>query len=344
MKSKFFIFIFKHKLRRRTLNNLLKIKKIKNFYIINLSGYLNYLLLGLPLIFLINIFKEKFKNFTLISCDGLPQIKYNGINLWFGGTSYKVPKEFKNFKNNCHFFENFSKKEENLLNLYPYKPQNLKSSDDQKIIFIGGFYILKDEIVEKIWKNEKEKLLEKLTLIDEVSFWKKYELDNNERLQFYYLQLKERLRFEMITQLKKIFLEKFILVGSKWKKYISDAKEDEFDLFKIRNFYNGNICIDFGSKWGSNILYPRSIEIIEHGGLLIQSQQQDSSKEFYDLNIINKFNSLDELTTKLQNLLVNKELFKKQFKKQFEFFNNPELNYATFEKMYEISKKNNSII
>ena len=104
MHSKFFIFIFKHRFRKRALNNLIHIKRLKNFYIINLSGLIRYYLLGLPLIFLINKFKDRFRNFILISCDGIPQIKYNGINLWFGGTSYKVPNELKSFKNNCHFF------------------------------------------------------------------------------------------------------------------------------------------------------------------------------------------------------------------------------------------------
>tara|TARA_B100001057_G_C22768310_1_gene918557 strand:- start:137 stop:1162 length:1026 start_codon:yes stop_codon:yes gene_type:complete len=341
MKSKFFIFIFKHRFRRRALNNFLRIKKLKNFYIINLSGLIKYYLFGLPLINLIYKFREKFKNFILISCDGIPQIKYNGINLWFGGTSYKVPNEFKSFKNNCHFFENFSKKEENLLDLYPYKPLNIKSSNSTKIIFIGGFDILENKIVNMIWSNEKDKIIKRMSLIDEEIFWKKYNLINDDRLQFYYIQLKERLRFEFIMSLKKVFTKDFLLVGSKWKRYVLDAKEDEFELSKITNFYNGNICLDFGSKWGSNIFYPRSVEIIEQGGLLVQSKQQNSSEEFYNLDVINNFNSLDELITKLQNLLSDKELFNKKFQKQFYFFNNTELNYPTFEKIYEISKKNN---
>ena len=341
MKSKFFIYIFKHRFRRRALNNLLHIKKIKNFYIINLSGFIKYYLLGLPLIFLINSFKEKLKNFTLISCDGIPQVKSNGVNLWFGGTSYKVPNEFKKFKNNCHFFENFTKKEENLLDLYPYKPQNIKSSNPIKIIFIGDFNILENVTVDEIWNNEKNEIIKRLSLIDDKIFWKKYDLINNERLQFFYIQLKERLRFELIINLKKVFTKDFLLVGSKWKEYISDAKEDEFELSKITNFYNGNICLDFGSKWGSNIFYPRSVEIIEHGGLLIQSKQQNTSKDFYKLNVINSFDSLDELIKKLKNLLIDKELFIKKFKKQFYYFNNTDLNYPTFEKIYKISKKNN---
>ena len=341
MNLKFFIFIFKYKFRKRTLNNLIHIKKLKNFYIIDLSGSIKYYLFGLPLIFLINRFKKKFRNFILISCDGVPQIKYNGINLWFGGTSYKVPSEFRNFKNNCHCFENFAKKEENLLDLFPYKPLNIKQPKPPKIIFIGGYNILENEIIDKIWNDEKDELFQKLSLIDEETFWKKYNLNNDDRLQFYYIQLKERLRFELIMNLKNIFTNNFLLVGSKWKKYISDAKEDEFELSKITNFYNGNICLDFGSKWGFNIFYPRSVEIIENGGLLIQSKQLNSSDDIYNLDILNYFDSFDELKKKLQNLLNDKELFNLKFKKQFHFFNNTSLNYNTFEKIYKISKKNN---
>ncbi len=341
MHSKFFIFIFKHRFRKRALNNLIHIKRLKNFYIINLSGLVKYYLLGLPLILLINKFKDRFRNFILISCDGIPQIKYNGINLWFGGTSHKVPNEFKSFKNNCHFFENFIKKEENLLDLFPYKPLNIKSSNPPKIIFIGGFNILKNEIVDKIWNDEKDELFKKLSLIDEEKFWNKKNLNNDERLQFHYIQLKERLRFELIISLKKVFTNNFLLVGSKWKKYVFDAKEDEFELSKITNLYNGNICLDFGSKWGFNIFYPRSVEIIENGGLLIQSKQQNSSNDFYNFDVINYFDSFEELKIKLQNLLNDKELFNEKFKKQFSFFNNTDLNYTTFKKIYEISKKNN---
>lgn len=341
MNSKYFIYIFKHRFRRRALNNLLNIKKLKEFYFIDLSGFIKFYLFGLPLIYFISKYKEKFKNFVLISCDGFPQIKYNGINLWFGGTSYKVPNKFKNFKNNCHFFENFSKKEENLLDLFPYKPLNIRSSNSPKIIFIGSFNILENKIVDDIWKYKKDKLLKKLSLIDEATFWKNLNLNHDCRLQFYYLQLKERLRFNLIMSLKKNFKKNFLLVGSKWKKYIPDAKENEFRLSKIKHFYNGNVCLDFGSKWGSNIFYPRSVEIIENGGLLIQSKQLNSTSELYNMGIINYFDSLDELIKKLQNLLNDKELFNKKFKKQFYYFKNPELNYTTFEKIYKISKKNN---
>ena len=340
MQSIFFFFIFKGKYRRRALNNFLKIKKLKNNYIFNLSGTFRYHILGLPFFLFTRLFKNIFKNFIFISCDDQPQIKYNGINIWFGGTSYKLSDESKKLKNNCFVFENFSKKEKNLLNFYPFKPAKTKLSKDHKIVFIGGFNITENSLVDEIWKKEKKNIFDNLTIIDKFIFWKKYDLENHDRLQTFYLQLKERLRFDLILKLKNIFNDKFVLVGTKWKEYNQSAEKDEFDLLKIGHLYNGNICLDLGSKWGSNIFYPRSVEIIEHGGLLFQSEQLNSSREFYDSGAINKFNSQDQLVKELRNLMSNSETFYEKINKQYNFFNNNDLNLSTLNKIYEISKKN----
>ena len=79
-KYKFFFFIFKHSYRTRTFNNFLKIKRIKNYFIFNFSGFFKYYLIGFPLYFLTNMFRSFFKNFIFISCDAKPQLKFNGIN------------------------------------------------------------------------------------------------------------------------------------------------------------------------------------------------------------------------------------------------------------------------
>lgn len=339
MEPIFFFFIFKHRFRRRALNNFINIKKIRNFKIFDLSGIFKYYILGLPLYLLSKIFTKFFKNFVFISCDGKPQIKEQGINIWFGGTSYKIPNGYKNFKNNCFVFENFSKLEENLLDLYPYNPIESKLLKDYKIVFVGSFNISDFREIDEIWEKEKKEIFNNLRIIDDYNFWKKYDLHNHARIQTYYLQLKERLRFNLIIELKKIFGNKILVVGSKWKKYINDSLDDEFDLAKISRFYNGNICIDFGSKWGSNIFYPRSVEIIEHGGLLVQLEQSNTSKKFYELNVIEKFDNFDQLSKKLNNLINNENIFHQKIYKQNNFFNDPDLNYDTFKKIYEISQK-----
>ena len=341
MQNNFFFFIFKHRHRKRAFNNFLKIKKIKNNYIFDLSGAIKYYLVGLPLYIFVKIFSKYFKNFIFISCDGLPQIQSNGVNIWFGGTSYKVPEKLKKSDNNCFVFENFSKKEPNLINFYPYKPVKAKSIKEHKIIFIGSFNIVENKLIDQIWDKENELIFNDLKIIDNFSFWEKYDLQNHKKLQTFYLQLKERLRFNLIIKLKDIFNEKFILVGTKWKNFIETAQNDEFDISKIRNLYNGNICLDFGSKWGSNIFYPRSVEIIENGGLLFQSEQINSPKELYSLEIINNFNNFEKLVSELNNLINNSNLMEQKFDKQFSYFSNENLNYMTLNRIYEISKKNN---
>ena len=143
---------------------------------------------------------------------------------------------------------------------------------------------------------------------------------------------------------KQEYKSKIRLFKKYSKKYFEDSvpivTDHEFDLLKIGHLYNGNICLDLGSKWGSNIFYPRSVEIIENGGLLFQSEQLNSSREFYDLGAINKFSSQDQLVKELRNLLSNSEIFYEKIDKQYNFFNNNDLNLSTLNKIYEISKKN----
>ena len=341
MKNTYFIFVHKHRFRNRVLNNFLKIKKIDNYIILNLSGALRYFLLGLPFIFLISLFKNFFNNFVFISCDGSPQLKFNGVNFWFGGTSYKVPEEYKTYKNNCFFFENFSKKEENLINLYPYKPLLIKKFYSPKIVFVGGFNILKDNIIDEIWDKEKNNIFNNFSITDNFKFWDKYKLSDNPRLQYYYIQLKERIRFNSIIEINKILKGDFILVGTCWKKNIPSAKDDEFDIKKVRKLYSGNICLDFGSKWGSNFIYPRSTEIIENGGVLLQAKQINSPEEISNLDIITEFNSISELEVISRNLLNDINYLNQRYKKQFEYFDNNKLNQITLKKIYNISKQNN---
>ena len=86
---KFLIFIFKHRFRRNSLNNILKCKKINQTYIIDFSGPLLYLI-GKILYFFI-----KSKKVVFLSCDGLDFLKResNSINYWLGGYIRKSSRE-----------------------------------------------------------------------------------------------------------------------------------------------------------------------------------------------------------------------------------------------------------
>ena len=77
---KYLIFIFKHRFRKSSLNNLLKCKKIKTTKIIDLSGPFLYFF-GKILYFFI-----RSKKVVFISCDGLDFLsrESNCINFWMG--------------------------------------------------------------------------------------------------------------------------------------------------------------------------------------------------------------------------------------------------------------------
>ena len=70
--------------------------------------------------------------------------------------------------------------------------------------------------------------------------------------------------------------------------------------------YKGNICLDLGSIEGSISLYPRSIQIVESGGLIIQSIQSDNKKVWKNIHNKILFNNLSDLISLIEKLLDNK--------------------------------------
>jgi hypothetical protein len=341
MQKKIFFLVFKYNFRSIYFNNFIKIKKIKNFRLWNLSGPLKYYLFGIFIIFFVQRFHSFFKNCTLISCDGQPILSYNAINLWFGGTSGKIPINHRKLKNNCHVFENFIKKEKNLIKLYPHNLKLIVPKKKIKIIFIGNFTLYNLGIINKIWQIEKKKIFNNCEIIEKKIFWKKYNLHNHPKIHNYYIAIKDLLRFNLIIKLKQKFKHQLVVVGNNWKPYIKSSLKSNYNSKYISSLYNGNICLDFGSKWGSNSLYPRSIEILESGGLLLQSAQSDS-REIYDKHYKNiSFNNLSEISSRIKTLLKNSSKIKRLYTDQSEVFSSVNSNYNTLKKIHLISKKNN---
>ena len=116
---------------------------------------------------------------------------------------------------------------------------------------------------------------------------------------------------------------------------------DEYNIKEINKLYNGNICLDFGSKWGLNEIYPRSVEIIESGGLLVQVSQINSYNDKKKFDSICKFDSFTELRNLIERLLIDKSYLNLKFKNQYNFFKNKDNNYSTFSKIYEIARQAN---
>ena len=340
MKKKIFFFVFKHRHRVNIFNNFLRVTKNKDYKIYNFSGPLRYYFFSIFVIFFVEKFNSIFKNFCLISCDAKPLIKKNGINIWFGGTSHKIPEKYNNLKNNCHVFENFVHKEKNLIKFYPTGLDYSKPNKNPKIIFVGDFQFKNHETVNTIWKKEKKRILNNYSIIDKKSFWKKYNLKKDVRTLIYYIGLRDLIRFNTICKLNKEFKNEMIVVGTRWKPYVKSALRSNYNFQYVKSLYKGNICIDFGSKWGSNSLYPRSVNIIESGGVLIQSKQSDSNKIFGKISKNISFNNYNELVLKINKLKRKKRFVNDLYLNQYKIFNNKNLNYQTLKKIFIISKKN----
>ena len=336
---KFIFFIFKYRFRRVALNNLLKKKRIKEFFLIDLSGPIKFYLIGI-FFMLFDYLNLISRRFILISCDAEPLVKKNGINLWFGGTSLKVPKKFQNLKNNCYVFENFYKKEKNLINFAPTLINKNDLKKNYKFIYISELKITNDKKIKEIWNKNKIKILKNFGIIEKKIFWKNNKFYNFYKIQKGYIEIRNLIRLEVIKGLKKILKKDLIVYGSSWKKYIADAKESNYEHGFTREAYRGNVCLDFGSKWASSTFYPRSIEIIENGGFLLQLRQSDSEimiGKFYKHITYNSLSELKKIIKKIKNMdsnfftkIVNSN--EKKFQK---------INEKALKKIFNISKKIN---
>ena len=325
------IFAFRFRYRRDHLSNLLKLNKIKNFRIYNFSG---------PVLYLFGILLSFLRFGKTISCDGNPLIKTNGINLWMGGTNFKIPTIYNNLNNNYVNMKSIFLKNEKLFQIYPLNIIKNNSESLKKIIYISSVNISQDKNFLNFWKKNKGKILEDFTLIDNLYFWKKFDFYKNKNQCFYYYRNAKRiLRFQIVKDLKKKYKENFILKGSDWSKYGIDSLNDNYSFSKNLNLYNGNICLDFGSISGSLTLYPRSIGIIESGGLLIQQKQNDfnliwKKKIFKN---INSFKNYESLFFSIDFFLKNSHLYNNFIDIQNKNFDNAEnLLNKQFKKIFMI--------
>ena len=130
-----------------------------------------------------------------------------------------------------------------------------------------------------IYGKQIKEIIENFTVLDDKKFWKDCLNEEDFQNQYiYYRKFKLLLRFEIVNYLKNNFDNKFVLIGDDWVKYDMKSVPSNFDSKYIRGLYQGNICLDLGSIEGSSSLYSRSNQIIESGGLIIQSRQIDYDK------------------------------------------------------------------
>ena len=299
---KIIYFAFKHRYRRKDLNNFLKTKKYGNFFVINFSGPLIHYFA--KLLNILNIGKA-------ISCDGRPLInnKEKGYNFYMRGTNLNIPTNLTNYNNNIVTIKHAILQNNNIFQVYPIDLYKSEIKKDFKLVYMSTINLDFDSNKKKFWEENKEKILEDFTIIDNKDFLlSKLSGKNLHEINAYYRAIKLHLRFEIISHLKKRLKDKFLLIGDDWQKYSFNALNSNYDIKKNKKIYEGNICLDLGCIEGSSSLYSRSNQIIESGGLIVQSKQMDSNekwgqlskhivfKDFNDLNVV-----IDEIFKDYQN-------------------------------------------
>ena len=294
-------FSFKHRYRQKELNNFLNTRICGKYFILNLGGpFKNFIA---KILLFLRIGKA-------ISCDGRPLIsdKSKGINFWMRGTTLNIPNDFKNLNNNFVTIDNPFVQNKKIFQMYPIKIKKTQIQDDLKIIYMSRIDIGSNTEEKNIWDKYKIQLIEDFTLIDNSNFWKKISLNCKDEIKTFnlYKKLKLFLRFEIIKNIEKIFNKKLNLIGDDWIVFPFNSLPSNYNIRKIKNMYKGNICLDLGSIEGSISLYPRSIQIVESGGLIIQSIQSDNKKVWKNIHNKILFNNLSDLISLIEKLLDNK--------------------------------------
>ena len=326
--KKFIFIIFKRRYRKIAMNNFLYSKKIGTYRIVNLSGlilsYIGYFIYKLNLS----------KNFKFISCDATPFLENerNSLNIWFGGTNYKIQDAYKSYKNNFVVTASIFTERQNFIQFYPCELIKKVTFNNPKIAIVMKVTNKSSEEVKLIWERKKTLLTENLSLVDNEKFWDFLKGDNKKK-QSIYIGIKNLLRIYLVKKIKEKFKDKCIIVGTEWKDIFEDSLETNFDLNFMKKIYKGNICVDFLPKDGDEVLNTRSIGIIENGGILLQAKNYNSDIFFQELSNLITFNSERELLD-----LLEKRLFSQDLSNLYEMFlnkfQNKNLNEKTCEKIF----------
>ena len=293
---------FKYRYRFKDLNNFLKSRIYGNYILLNFGGPFKYYLSKILILLKIG---------RAISCDGRPMIrnKSQGYNFFIRGTDFNIPSNLVDFDNNIVAIKHPLLENNKIFQIYPINIKKNKMNDDIKIIFMASIKLETNEEEFLFWKTHKEKILSNFAILDDKYFWQNNLANKNLfEINRFYRITKSLLRFEIVTYLKKIYDKKFVLIGEDWRKYSIDSLKSNYNTKKNKKIYKGNICLDTGSLEGSSSLYPRANQIIESGGLIVQSYAFDASEHWKDLKQDLLFKNFDELRNIIDKLINNLEI------------------------------------
>ena len=303
--KKYIFLIFRSNYRKSAIGNFGKSNNYGDIKLVSLSGRIKSIF-GNILYF--------FKLGKFISLDGDPFLKEekNSINIWFTGTSLRITKKFKNYKNNYVNMNNpIIEKEKKIFQFLPIIQNIKKIRKDRKIVFMGKiFYQPKndDVLIQKELNDCKDDLLNDFSLLDKLEFWKRFEKQSDNTIKFEnYRILKTYLRERIILEISKNFKDNFLVYGENIKDNNIRFMNPIFNSDKVKKIYQGNLCLDTGSIMGSLSLYPRSIQILESGGLILQTKQFDSKQIWNNLSEKIISNNLEKLLSDLDSFLSNEK-------------------------------------
>ena len=226
-------FSFKHRYRKKELNNFLATRIYGKYFILNLGGPFKHIFAKV-LMFL--------KIGKAISCDGRPLIadKSKGINFWLRGITLNIPNDFKKLNNNFVHIYNPLFEENKVFQIYPIKIKKTLIQKDLKIIYISRVNIDTNFEEKSIWEKYKNELIENFSLIDNKNFWGKIFQNDSSKIKNFnlYKKIKLLLRYEIIKNLKKTFNKKLILVGDDWKSLSFDIYPSNYYMKQINKLYS----------------------------------------------------------------------------------------------------------
>jgi hypothetical protein len=318
---KLIFFFCKNNFRKNAFGNFSKTNIIGKYFIINCTGRIRFFIL-----YLLKFLKYK----RIISVDGNPLIAENfGINFWLSGTHLKIPTKFSSMKNNYVNIANpILSSNEKVFQIYPIVKKKWKLKKNPKIIYMGKFFFFHSDKKNKehIYKS----LVENYSEIDNKKFWHKIYSNVEEHFIFEeYKIFKNFIREDIVKNIDSNFRKYFELYidGNPSISLISKVYNSNYNAKEVRNIYNGNLCIDAGSIMGSMSVYPRSIQILESSGFLLQNRQVDSREQWSYLEKDITFCSFQELNT-----LIEKYLSYPAFREEI-YFRLKELNQNNFMKI-----------
>jgi hypothetical protein len=294
---KLIFFFCKNNFRKNAFGNFSKTNIIGKYFIINCTGRIRFFIL-----YLLKFLKYK----RIISVDGNPLIAENfGINFWLSGTHLKIPTKFASMKNNFVNITNpILSSNEKVFQIYPIVKKLWKLKKNPKIIYMGKFFFFHSDKKNKehIYKS----LVENYSEIDNKKFWQKNFPNLDEYFIFEeYKIFKNFIREDIVKNIDINFRKYFEIYvdGNPSISLNSKVRNSNYNTKKVRNIYNGNLCIDTGSIMGSISVYPRSIQILESSGFLLQNRQADSYDKWSYLEKDITFRSFQELNNLIEKYL-----------------------------------------